>query len=501
MSIAPSLRRTIPQLQSIFTKFHLFFHDSFMPTSALLVLGYSYMHPSSTLFTPATMDSILEQNSSLFMANQYDTANTLLDCYPTQDLVNQTEIVQLAQKYLSTSSPSSNASSSSSPPNSFLNTTNLFNQNLPSSPITGMNAMNYMQQIFGAASEASNTLSNQLLNFDSSRSLIESVQNRSHLFAQETWLSQYNHAKQEQQSNQYHLENKRRRLEIWSDRQCQLSTNYIVNGIDETLGADRINIPAITEEHESNIRGSILKSLIPCGSKRRKTSIESCSSSSPRSDFVLDNPMHREERKRIVHILAEKNRRNALKEGFEKLVDAIPAVNEGGVRTTSAVVMNRAVKHICHLKAQFEGTEKQISDMKEKIRQLKDEISVVQSNLSSSRHCDNSAKSSDQQMRSQLLTFFERYHRQKSKQDSRFLLISDILQHLVQSYAGDIHSDPSDHEKVLVSAQNWINKSWNPAALRPLASETLLRIATQSGAFTESTSLSEYRSERMNIPL
>lgn len=71
---------------------------------------------------------------------------------------------------------------------------------------------------------------------------------------------------------------------------------------------------------------------------------------------------------------AEKNRRSALKDGFETLVDAIPMVEEAGVKSTNAVVLNRAAQHIRHLKSEKEERETQVEELRTKIAQLNDKI-------------------------------------------------------------------------------------------------------------------------------
>lgn len=70
--------------------------------------------------------------------------------------------------------------------------------------------------------------------------------------------------------------------------------------------------------------------------------------------------------------------------------------------------------------------------------------------------------------------------------------MSEIFKPIAQSYADNIHTDPSEREHVLISAREWLNKSWNSATLRPIASETLVRVATKSGAFTDETALPKY---------
>uniref|UniRef100_A0A915DI70 BHLH domain-containing protein n=1 Tax=Ditylenchus dipsaci TaxID=166011 RepID=A0A915DI70_9BILA len=242
----------------------------------------------------------------------------------------------------------------------------------------------------------------------------------------------------------------------------------------------RATIPAIKEEQDEK---PIV--LIPSGSKRRNASAGSSSSS---RSAPADSTLHPEERKRILHLHAEKNRRSALKDGFEMLVDSIPVVDEAGVKSTNAVVLNRAAQHIRDLKTESEDRAKEVNALKDKIAQMNEKIALIQSNLpSSSRNESSTSSTNTPSMRSQVEQFFERYSKDRSKQDYRFWLMGEILNPLVQRYAENIHSDATNREQVLSSARDWLNKNWNSTVLRPIASETLVRVATKSGAFTDST--------------
>ena len=73
---------------------------------------------------------------------------------------------------------------------------------------------------------------------------------------------------------------------------------------------------------------------------------------------AADGSLHLEERKRLLHLNAEKYRREALKDGFDALTSAIPAIEETGtgIKITNAVVLKprgtahpRAAKARCKL--------------------------------------------------------------------------------------------------------------------------------------------------------
>lgn len=81
----------------------------------------------------------------------------------------------------------------------------------------------------------------------------------------------------------------------------------------------------------------------------------------------VDDALHPEERKRILHLNAEKNRRNALKDGFDMLTGVIPAIEEAGIKPTNAVVLNRAALYIRSLRTESDRRKQDLVSFKEKI--------------------------------------------------------------------------------------------------------------------------------------
>ena len=165
------------------------------------------------------------------------------------------------------------------------------------------------------------------------------------------------------------------------------------------------------------------------------------------------------------------------------LVEAIPAVEQAGVKSTNAVVLNRAAQHLRELKSRNLQRAEQVDELRAKIAQLNEKISLIQSNLPSSSR-NETANANPPSMRSQILQFYERYRKNKSKQDYRFWLMSEILQPIVQSYSESINQNAmASRDELLASAREWLDRSWNSTVLRPIASETLVRVATAGGAF------------------
>uniref|UniRef100_A0A914E8R1 BHLH domain-containing protein n=1 Tax=Acrobeloides nanus TaxID=290746 RepID=A0A914E8R1_9BILA len=228
------------------------------------------------------------------------------------------------------------------------------------------------------------------------------------------------------------------------------------------------------------------KKLIPSGSKRRSS-----------KSVPADSTLHPEERKRILHLHAEKNRRCALKDGFDQLLNAIPAIDEAGIKATNAVVLNHAATYIRGLKDEQEERNQEIDAMKEKINGINAKIALLQSNLPSNRRASTSTTPS---MTNQIEQFSERYTKDRSRRDYRFWLMSQMMRPLVQSFAAEIHQDQHSPERVLSSAREWLNRHWNAAELRPLASEMLLYLATETGALTNPNALSEHIIKEINKP-
>lgn len=228
-------------------------------------------------------------------------------------------------------------------------------------------------------------------------------------------------------------------------------------------------------------------------------SSSSSSGASTSHSAPADSTLHPEERKRILHLNAEKNRRSALKEGFETLVDAIPLVEQAGVKCTNAVVLNRAAQHIRDLKTDQEQQQRQIKSFRDKITGMNERIALIQSNLpSSSTSGSKAGETSSPSMRIQMEQFFDRYKRDRSREDYRFWLMGEVLKPIVHSLAEQIHPDASDRERVMLSARKWLDTHWNSAVLRPIASDTLVRLATASGAFTSEKALSNYVAQQVS---
>ncbi|CAI2348957.1 unnamed protein product [Caenorhabditis sp. 36 PRJEB53466] len=206
-----------------------------------------------------------------------------------------------------------------------------------------------------------------------------------------------------------------------------------------------------------------------------------------------DSTLHPEERKRILHLHAEQNRRSALKDGFDQLMDIIPDLYSGGVKPTNAVVLAKAADHIRRLQGdKWEKTQK-IDEAKSKIEKLNQRIASLQSNLPQS-----SAPSSSSQVDSKtsLETFFDRYVKDGTKKDWRFWVMCQMLKPLcvtqTNSYASSVAGDSSSRNEVAATCSDWLNKNWKATELRPLASTLLVSLATNSSILAEPETLPDY---------
>ncbi|KAK5983737.1 Helix-loop-helix DNA-binding domain protein [Trichostrongylus colubriformis] len=187
-----------------------------------------------------------------------------------------------------------------------------------------------------------------------------------------------------------------------------------------------------------------------------------------------DSTLHPEERKRILHLHAEQNRRSALKDGFDMLMNLTAAREEQ--------VAQRAA-------------------LNEKIAKLNQRISVLQSNLPSSSGSANTKL----EPRAALEAFYDRYTKERSRKDYRFWVMARLLRPIAvgenSSFAAMIAPEGSSREEIAASCSEWLNCHWRAAELRPLASSLLVHLATTAGVLTNPESLEDHIREQLNNPI
>jgi hypothetical protein len=76
--------------------------------------------------------------------------------------------------------------------------------------------------------------------------------------------------------------------------------------------------------------------------------------------------------------------------------------------------------------------------------------------------------------------------------------MSQMMKPLSQSFASTVHPDPADKERVLATSREWLARKWNVAELRPLASQMLVFLATDTGVLTNPEALPEFVMREIN---
>lgn len=78
--------------------------------------------------------------------------------------------------------------------------------------------------------------------------------------------------------------------------------------------------------------------------------------------------------------------------------------------------------------------------------------------------------------------------------------MAHMMKPLVQSYASSVHPDPANKERVAGTARAWLAQKWNLGELRPLASQMLVYLATDTGVLTNPETLPDYVMKQISKP-
>uniref|UniRef100_A0AC34R374 BHLH domain-containing protein n=1 Tax=Panagrolaimus sp. JU765 TaxID=591449 RepID=A0AC34R374_9BILA len=221
--------------------------------------------------------------------------------------------------------------------------------------------------------------------------------------------------------------------------------------------------------------------------KRRTNSIRS----------EVESNLLPDERKRILHLNAEKNRRNALKDGFETLTSVIPVIDEAGVKPTNAVVLNRAANFIRTLKNESDNRKKDLENCKERIEKMNARITMLQSNLPSSS-CRTQGSTTNANLQTQIEQSFEKHVKDRARQDYRYWLMAQMIKPLIMNYAKTVHADSEQIDRIIESTQIWLSRNWNVTELRPLASKMLIFLATEVNVLKNSAALPDHVQKEIN---
>lgn len=203
---------------------------------------------------------------------------------------------------------------------------------------------------------------------------------------------------------------------------------------------------------------------------------------------AADSTIEPVERKRILHLNAEQNRRSALKDGFEQLLNLLPNVYAGGTKPTNAVVLARGAERIRELNANLSANNKKAEEYKQYIQRLNDKIASLQASLPSSSRGATTMVS----QKALVEQFLERYIKEHSRQDFRFWLMTKMLRPLIESLSGQICEDMQGREALARAASDWLHTQFQPSALRPLAPAVLIYLASNTGFLTDPSSLQKH---------
>ncbi|CAJ0942493.1 unnamed protein product, partial [Mesorhabditis belari] len=210
-----------------------------------------------------------------------------------------------------------------------------------------------------------------------------------------------------------------------------------------------------------------------------------------------DSTLNPSERKRILHLHAEQNRRCALKDGFDQLTELIPDLYSGGVKPTNAVVLAKAAEYIKGLNTQKETTAQRKSVLQNRIETLNAKIALLQTSLPSASASTGSASVDST---TQLMQFVERYTRERSREQFNFWLLVKLLEPMLHSFASRLHQDPGDRNEISHTAALWFCEEWKVQKLRPLASNLLVYLATNTSILTDPTALENHVREKTHHP-
>ncbi|CAD5220775.1 unnamed protein product [Bursaphelenchus xylophilus] len=237
----------------------------------------------------------------------------------------------------------------------------------------------------------------------------------------------------------------------------------------QSFGADSLLSPQGSTPTTEGFQSDGSDEKIPAKKRRRYN--QSCSE-------AADSTLNPEERKRLLHLNAEKNRREALKDGFDALVSAIPVIDEAGIKVTNAVVLNRAGQHIRNLQNKLNDSVRALDEAEKRNEMLQKRVILVQSSLPSTVSQSSGSKDSDS-MQNEIHQFVDRYVKERAKEDSRFFVMATMLKPMIDAFARKIHPG-NNKQQMRESIRQWGEESFRVSMIRPLASQTLIKIAAET---------------------
>uniref|UniRef100_A0A914WG38 BHLH domain-containing protein n=1 Tax=Plectus sambesii TaxID=2011161 RepID=A0A914WG38_9BILA len=210
---------------------------------------------------------------------------------------------------------------------------------------------------------------------------------------------------------------------------------------------------------------------------------------------AADSTIHPVERKRILHLHAEQSRRTALKDGFDQLMELLPNLYSGGTKPTNAVVLAKGGEYIRDLCNRKEEQENELQTVKDEIQRLNNKISALQTSLPTA---NKSGPSTALQEQGALQQYFDRYVKERSREDWRFWLMARMMLPLFETFKQEVKGDST--EEMAQSAREWAQNNCQLVKMRPSTSNTLIYLATNTSVMTDPKSLENFALQELKRP-
>ncbi|VDP13907.1 unnamed protein product [Soboliphyme baturini] len=200
-----------------------------------------------------------------------------------------------------------------------------------------------------------------------------------------------------------------------------------------------------------------------------------------------DSTIDSGERKRVLHLQAEQSRRSALKMGFELLEDLVCDSLSKNAKPTNALVLARAVDQIRTLKADCTSNESIISLMKAEIDKISEKIASYQSHLNASH---GSAKITP------FNEMVDNCFKLQLQKEWKLWPLYLLFQHLTETFNSEVNGQNVD--ELLTSAQEWAQKHCTRNAIRPVLSNLLVQLATDTPIFSDPQAFKLYVKKKIS---
>jgi len=163
----------------------------------------------------------------------------------------------------------------------------------------------------------------------------------------------------------------------------------------------------------------------------------------------------------------------------------------------------RPEKYIRQLRTDHTEQNDQMQAVKEEIERLNNKITSLQMSLPCSSRASNNVtattSSHGHDQETMIEQGFERYIRERSRDDWRYWLLGRMFRPLLESYKRVMGEDGS-REELAERARDWARQNWQLTKMRPVASSMLVYLATSTSVLTNPSSLRDHIVNEMNKP-